>query len=241
MKIKLDTWNVRGLNNIDKRRLVKNSLLVWGADIICLQETKLEGDVEDIVKQIWGGRWTSYACLEASGTRGQNVMIWNRRVWKGDVLQIGVHSFTCRFEGQLQDFRCHITGVYAPNLSAVRDLMEGPWAICGDFNIVRFPTKKRNFKRRSIAMVEFYDFIKDMNLIDLQLEGEWDDSFSNIKRSLLQRVTSDHIPVVLQCGDWDQQKSYFKFDNWWLNTQALLTELRVGGQHLIFQENLTMS
>lgn len=105
--------------------------------------------------------------------------------------------------------------------------MEGPWAICGDFNIVRFPTEKRNCRRRSTAMVEFSNFIEDMSLIDLQLEGgiytwykgdthttasridriliseEWDDCFSNIKQFALQRVTSDHVPIVLQCGNWD--------------------------------------
>lgn len=73
-------------------------------------------------------------------------------------------------------------------------------------------------------MVEFSDFIEDMSLIDLQLEGgaytwytgdtyitalttariliseEWDNCFSNIKQSLLQGMTSDHVFVVLHCG-----------------------------------------
>lgn len=120
MKLKLVTWNVRGLNKIDKRRLVKNSFIDWGADIICLQETKLEGDVEDIVDYIWGGRWASYDCLEASGTRGGIMMIWDRRVWKGEILQIGLYTLTCRFEGMLQNFKCHITGVYASNCDIER-------------------------------------------------------------------------------------------------------------------------
>lgn len=73
-------------------------------------------------------------------------------------------------------------------------------------------------------MVEFSDFIEDLSIIDLQLGGgaytwyrgdtyitasridriliseEWDNSFSNIKQSLLQRMTSDHVSVVLHCG-----------------------------------------
>ena len=49
MKFKLVSWNVRGLNNKDKRRLVK-VLWGWNADIICLQETKLEGDVMEEVR-----------------------------------------------------------------------------------------------------------------------------------------------------------------------------------------------
>jgi len=55
MKFKLVTWNVRGLNDRDKRRLVKSVMKGWNADIICLQETKLEGNMEEKVGQIWGG------------------------------------------------------------------------------------------------------------------------------------------------------------------------------------------
>lgn len=33
-----------------------------------------------IVKQIWGGRWMKFACLEASGTRGGIIMLWDSRV-----------------------------------------------------------------------------------------------------------------------------------------------------------------
>jgi hypothetical protein len=42
MKPKLLSWNVRGLNEVDKWLKVRNHLRQWKADIICLQETKLE-------------------------------------------------------------------------------------------------------------------------------------------------------------------------------------------------------
>lgn len=70
MNFKLMSWNVMGLNNRDKRRLVNNLIMGWKADIICLQETKLEGNVVEVVKQVWGGRWIRHAALEANGTRG---------------------------------------------------------------------------------------------------------------------------------------------------------------------------
>ena len=72
MKFKLVSWNVRGLNNKDKIRLVKTVMGGWNANIICLQETKLEGDVIEEIRQIWGRRWVKYACLEASVTRRGN-------------------------------------------------------------------------------------------------------------------------------------------------------------------------
>lgn len=74
-------------------------------------------------------------------------------MWRGTVLEVGTYTVSCKFEAILQDFSCYITGVYAPNcgtkrrlicdeISAVRGLMEGAWAIYGDFNIVRYPTEK---------------------------------------------------------------------------------------------------
>lgn len=51
----------------------------------------------------------SKACLEASGTRGGIVMLWDGRIWKGEVLETGTYTFTCKFESQLQDFSCLCT------------------------------------------------------------------------------------------------------------------------------------
>ncbi|XP_070017179.1 uncharacterized protein [Nicotiana sylvestris] len=182
MKIKVISWNVRGLNDKKKREIIKSQVQNWRADIICMQETKVEGDIKEIVNQIWGGRWVSYASLKASGTRGGILLLWDCRVWKGEMLQTGAYTLTCKFKALLQNFQCHITGVYAPNckierkivwreIGAVRGLMEGPWAVCGNFNVTRYPSEKRECSRRSRAMVEFSDFIEDMELIDLRLEG----------------------------------------------------------------------
>lgn len=44
--------------------------------------------------------------------------------------------------------------------------------------------------------------------------------FRNIRQQISHRVISNHKPVILQCGDWEQRKSYFKFENWWLNVQS---------------------
>jgi len=97
MQFKLVSWNVRGLNNRDKRRVIKNIMGDWKADIICLQETKLQGNITELVRQIWGDRWVKMACLEASGTRGGTMMLWDSRIWKEEVLETGTCTLTCRF------------------------------------------------------------------------------------------------------------------------------------------------
>ena len=41
MKIKMISWNVRGLNDPRKRLVVNNLLWEWKCDVVCLQETKI--------------------------------------------------------------------------------------------------------------------------------------------------------------------------------------------------------
>nr|XP_016436162.1 PREDICTED: uncharacterized protein LOC107762331 [Nicotiana tabacum] len=253
MNIKIISWNVRGLNRRAKRGVVGSLITEWKAYVYCFQETKLEGDIEEMVKQLWGNRGIKYEQLEASGTRGGIIMLWDNKVWKGEVIATGSYSLTCRFESLTQDFNWHMTGVYAPNcvnerqevwweIGAARGLFIGPWVVAGDFNIIKFPYEKRNCTRVTRAMTEFSDFIEDMELVDLQLEAEithglvgaetssridrflisveWNDCFRNIKQEILPRVCSDHTPLILQCGNWEQTKSYFKFENWWLETEG---------------------
>ena len=49
MRTKIVSWNVRGLNDMEKRKLVKQLVHQWGKNIYVLIETKVEGDVNNIV------------------------------------------------------------------------------------------------------------------------------------------------------------------------------------------------
>ncbi|WMV30152.1 hypothetical protein MTR67_023537 [Solanum verrucosum] len=99
-------------------------------------------------------------------------------------------------------------------------------------------------------MREFSDFKEDMELVDMQLEDaaytwfkggqqeaasridriviskEWDDTFNNLKQIPLQRLGSDHIPIPLITGCWERNKSYFKFENWWLQSEGFVDRVR---------------
>ena len=45
------------------------------------------------------------------------------------------------------------------------------WCCIGDFNIVRFPSERLGNSRLTLAMELFSEFVEDLNLIDLPLEG----------------------------------------------------------------------
>jgi exonuclease III len=52
MNLKILSWNVRGLNDQGKRLCIKNLIQDWKANIICLQETKLEIITDNRVRSL---------------------------------------------------------------------------------------------------------------------------------------------------------------------------------------------
>jgi exonuclease III len=63
-------WNVRGLNNPDKRNAVWEFLDSVRVNIVCLQETKLDVIDDFIVMQCLGPSFDGYVYLPAMDTRG---------------------------------------------------------------------------------------------------------------------------------------------------------------------------
>ncbi|WMV13355.1 hypothetical protein MTR67_006740 [Solanum verrucosum] len=49
---------------------------------------------------------------------------------------------------------------------------------------------------------------------------EWEEKFKNIRQKLLPRVLFDHCPILLESGNWEQKRSNFKFENWWLKVEG---------------------
>jgi exonuclease III len=54
LKPKIISWNVQGMNELEKRTKIRGLLREWKADIVCLQETKLEVLTREMVYSVWG-------------------------------------------------------------------------------------------------------------------------------------------------------------------------------------------
>jgi exonuclease III len=77
MNLKFLTWNVRGLNNWEKRICIKNMIKEWQADIICLQETKMEFITTQIVLSLWRCRYVDWMFLGSNGASGGILLMWD--------------------------------------------------------------------------------------------------------------------------------------------------------------------
>ena len=67
MNLKIISWNVKGLNEKEKRLKVRNFLRTWRADIVCLQETKLKWVTRGLVRRIWSCPYIDWLYLDSEG------------------------------------------------------------------------------------------------------------------------------------------------------------------------------
>lgn len=115
MMPKLISWNVRGLNEVSKRLGVRHLLRGWGANLVCLQETKMEFISRAVIRSLWGGNHVGYQFLGLSGVSGGVLVMWDTRVLEMKEVSIGVFSIAISFKNCEDGFQWMFTGVYGPN------------------------------------------------------------------------------------------------------------------------------
>ncbi|KAG6646425.1 hypothetical protein CIPAW_07G008100 [Carya illinoinensis] len=225
MKPKTVTWNVRGLNDVDKRLRIRNMIREWKVDIVCLQETKLNYIDRGIVRSLWSGVHVDWAYLASNGASGGIVVLWDRRVVERVEEFIGNYTVACSFKSIADNYLWAFAGVYGANLDKDRSLLwdelvgihnwwDLPWCIGGDFNVVRFPSEASGSRRLRPAMEAFSECIFDLNLIDLPLAGgtaTWSNnqSWSRLDRFLISPEWECHFPEV-----WLKRLPRIGSDHW---------------------------
>jgi exonuclease III len=182
MNVKIISWNVRGMNELDKRLRIKNLLKGWKADIVCLQETKLGLISSRVVRSLWSCPYVDWVFLGSNGASGGILLMWDRRVVEKIEDAVGQYLVSCKFKTIMDQREWMYTGVYGPNLDSekqglwdelarVKSWWDVPWCVGGDFNMVHFPVEKSHSTSFTQAMHDFTDFISAQELIDTPLIG----------------------------------------------------------------------
>ncbi|XVE95789.1 hypothetical protein REPUB_Repub02eG0163900 [Reevesia pubescens] len=177
-------------------------------------------------------------------------------IWSGDFFELHSKVISSRYIlliGLIKPLQllCGIGNIYAPNddgersqlweeLLSILSNLAVHWCLGGDFNVVRYPHEKNGVGYNLGAMFQFSDFIEELGLVDLQLEGgkfTWSsnreepcfcrldrflisvvfiENLNALTQKILPRSLSDHNPVVLCEVTVDWGPKPFRFFNHWL-------------------------
>eukprot|EP00268_Persea_americana_P001437 TRINITY_DN10442_c1_g1_i1.p1 TRINITY_DN10442_c1_g1~~TRINITY_DN10442_c1_g1_i1.p1 ORF type:complete len:115 (-),score=26.44 TRINITY_DN10442_c1_g1_i1:3-347(-) len=114
--MKVLSWNIRGLGGASRRLVVKELLRSQKVQIAMLQELKLKGVSDRLVKEIWGRRFVKWVAVDAVGAAGR-LLMWDTRSvsvlnsWKD------VFSLPVLVEDLENNSKWLLTSVYGQNNS----------------------------------------------------------------------------------------------------------------------------
>ena len=113
--MKIITWNIRGLNNPQKKRILKNILRKEEPDLCFIQEPKCIVDrMETIIKK----QWSKYKMLVVEGQRmaGSILTLWNPQVMNLLAAEATRYTLSVSMQiiGNTEVILC--TNVYGPQM-----------------------------------------------------------------------------------------------------------------------------
>lgn len=114
MILKIISWNVRGINDGEKRLRIRNLLKGWKADVICLQETKMDQITNRVVRSLWGCLHADWVYRGSDGALRGILLMWDRRVVEKMEEDVGIYSISCKFRMVLDQHEWIFSGVYGP-------------------------------------------------------------------------------------------------------------------------------
>lgn len=130
---------MRGLRRPAKRAIVRKLVRLHKVDLLCLQETKIHKDVENIVFDVWGSRRCGWEWVLLEGVAGGLLVIWNENVlWREDVVS-STRALAIKFHSVV-NFLWAAADIFGPYedsdkrafwdlLSSVRNKWDVPWCL----------------------------------------------------------------------------------------------------------------
>uniref|UniRef100_A0A0A9D6E4 Endonuclease/exonuclease/phosphatase domain-containing protein n=1 Tax=Arundo donax TaxID=35708 RepID=A0A0A9D6E4_ARUDO len=114
MSFSFGCWNVRGLGDLIKCDLVRDTFVTNCSDIVLLKETKLSNVTRYKAQTFLPHNLDTFIHLDAVGASGGLLTAWNSRKFK--LISSSQHTFSCsvHLDSELDSKQFWITNVYGP-------------------------------------------------------------------------------------------------------------------------------
>ncbi|GLT52165.1 hypothetical protein SLA2020_255190 [Shorea laevis] len=181
--MRIISMNIRGLGGSNKKRGLRELVRKEKADLVFIQETKLEVFDDKLAKSIWGDEHCAWVAKDARGRSGGIACVWNldsfnmvRRI-EGSGF-IGMFGFWGKDE-----VPCFLINVYSSCdkqekrtlwgelLDLIKANGGGNWCVGGDFNAVRDQEERSGRYFDATDMRGFNDFILGVGLEEIPMVG----------------------------------------------------------------------
>ena len=180
MRVKIMSWNVRGANDLDRRKIIRNVIRIHRANLVCFQDTKIQKMTTVVARSLGVGRNYDWRALDAEGTAGGILLFWDKKIMELVDSEIGLFSISCLFKMVEGGVLWMFSGVYGPvernlkeifweELGSIRGWWEGPWCLSGDFNEILSPSERVRGGNITPSMRRFSEIVNELGLRDLPL------------------------------------------------------------------------
>ena len=109
--MKILSWNVKGVNDREKRKVITAFIKSQRAELACLQETKIHNFCVGVVRSFGSDRFFEWGVVDAVGAAGSILLFWDQRDLKLIEMVIEVFSICCKLKNREDGFQWNFLGV----------------------------------------------------------------------------------------------------------------------------------
>ncbi|XP_074293471.1 uncharacterized protein LOC141620522 [Silene latifolia] len=263
-------WNVRGINSENKQSDVRWFLHYNNIGVFGLLETRVKSPSINKVHGGIGSQW-SLVHNNDSHPGGRIWVIWDAVNYNVDVVRCEAQVIHTKVTFLPTGKEWWLSVVYGFNrvherlplwasINNMRQFVEGPWMVMGDFNNVLAMCERLGAEVINYEMKDFQECVATCGLMDIPATGafftwtnkhepgelvlsridrvlitdEWFQEFPDTTTVFHPEGLFDHCPCIInQSSVMERKKGCFRYFNMWgKDPEFLMTVQEVWGRHL---------
>lgn len=246
---------IRGLGCDEKCNIVRNAIKNARCDVVVFQETKCNRMEFSYYRRFLPSFFSTEVAFNNAENSARGTLIAWKHSFQLTTSWSTKHTITVVLKHTSTGQLIAVTNAYSPTDDALKPsfvnelrlcaaLVNLPWLLAGDFNLVRWLVDRSSGTYSFRLMDLFNSFISDVGIIDTQLHNrsftwtnkrpcpsfskldriftsvDWSAAYPIITLEALEVLVSDHTPLLLTCKRLHQRPKKLRMKLFWFNYQT---------------------